>query len=101
MGDKIALKADNGAYLALCPKCWPNSKYPDAVFVHVNNVNGNPNALWSPEPLPDGTWALKASSGNYLAWCYNCLPGSTLDITVAAYPHNNYMASHWKLFIAQ
>ncbi|MDJ0800591.1 MAG: hypothetical protein QNJ51_27925 [Calothrix sp. MO_167.B12] len=78
---KYALKADSGKYMARCNNCISDGAYPDSVFVHATNPNGEPWAQWEIERLDNGKYTLKADSGNYAARCNNCVPGG-------AYPDN-------------
>ncbi len=38
IGEKIALKGDNGMYLTRCKGCWSNGVYADSAFVHVSSL---------------------------------------------------------------
>ncbi len=78
---KVALKADSGKYMARCNNCIPNGAYPDSVFVHATNPNGEAWAQWEIERLDNGKYTLKADSGKYAARCNNCVPNG-------AYPDN-------------
>ena len=42
---KIALKADNGKYVARCNSCSPGASYPDQVTAHMDDTS-NPFAQW-------------------------------------------------------
>lgn len=48
-GDKVAFKADNGKYLAVCDGCWGHLGYNNGVFVSVENPETSSGALWIPE----------------------------------------------------
>lgn len=73
VGNKIALQSDNGKYLSRCLGCWKNSKNLNSAFIHIDVPQDNPWALWKPERLSNGRWALKADNGNYLARCSRCV----------------------------
>ena len=49
---KYAFKADSGKYMARCNNCIPNGAYPDSVFAHVTNPEGEPWAQWEIIFLP-------------------------------------------------
>ena len=74
-GDKVALKGDNGKYLAVCRWCWQEAIHQDAAF--VNGVVANTVALWTPQWLSNGKWAFKGVKDKYLARCENCSPDNT------------------------
>lgn len=44
-GDKVALKADNGKYVARCNSCSPGAAYPDQVTAHMSD-SSDPAAQW-------------------------------------------------------
>ncbi len=79
VGDQIALKADNGKYLTVCPKCWTRSVNSDPAFATGTSPSGA--SLWTPEKLANGKWALKGSNGKYLGRCLDCATGSPFRST--------------------
>jgi hypothetical protein len=42
---KIALKADNGKFVARCNSCSPGASYPDQVTAHMDDSE-HPSAQW-------------------------------------------------------
>jgi len=90
------LKSDSGKYLARCNNCWNKAAYPDAAFVHVSTPTGNPYALWTPERLANGKWALKSDSGKYLSRCNGCVTGGTTpDYAFVANSNANAPYDQW------
>ena len=99
VGNKIALRGDNGKYLSRCRNCWGGAAAPnsDPVFVHVSDINHGPYVHWTPEYLPDGTWALKGDLGTYLARCSNCVRNGKFDFAFTLSNNRNDPKSHWKV----
>ncbi len=79
-GGKIALKADNGNWVARCRDCIIGGVTPDFVTMHVPGTLPPPSfAQFTPVLLSNGKYALKADTGLYVSRCRDCSPG-------AAYP---------------
>ena len=100
IGDKIALRADNGLFLSRCYYCWKQSAYPNSVFVHVpeEEMRRSAYAQWTPELLSDGTWAFKSDVGTYLARCNNCVTGGKYpDMAFLVFSDTRMGTSHWKV----
>lgn len=72
-GDKYAFRSDIGSYLGRCDKCWGNSLFSHAAFIHEKDCDSKPWALWTPIPLRNGRWAFRADNGKYLARCVDCV----------------------------
>ena len=95
VGNQIALKSDINKYLATCNNCWKNSLSRDSVLVFAVEPTSAQNALWTPEYLGNGKWALKAGTGKYLVRCSNCLSGAVAPnfaFASAATPNGNPLA---------
>lgn len=74
-GDIMALKADNGKYLAKCTNCLPGGKYPNSVVVNADTVTDS--AKWAPK-YRDGKFRFRSfNTGMFLSTCSNCYPGSS------------------------
>ena len=85
IGNKVALKGDNGKYLSRCDYCWiGEGEYPNSAFVHITSLSGNPYAMWSLVSIGNGKWALQADTGKYLARCHDCVIGE-------AYPDSAFV----------
>jgi hypothetical protein len=103
--EKYALKGDAGNYLARCNNCIPGTRYPDAAFMHVAEVQlaSAPWAQFTLKQLASGKYALQADSGKYLARCNNCIPGGSYpDSAFVHVTEAELMGSpwaHWDLII--
>lgn len=63
---KIALKADIGQYVARCNGCIVDGATRDFLVIRKDDST-NPNVQFTPELLPNGNYALKSNSGQYVA----------------------------------
>ena len=100
IGDKIALKGDNGLFLSRCYYCWQSGSYPNSVFVHVpeEEMRRSAYAQWTPELLSDGKWAFKSDVGTYLARCNGCVTGGKYpDMAFLVFSDTKLATSHWKV----
>ena len=50
--DKVALKADNGKYVARCNSCSPGAAYPEQVTAHMEDTS-EPSAQWELVDIED------------------------------------------------
>lgn len=73
IGDRIALRADSGKYLAKCDI----EAFADIAFVYAKSPKTNPWALWTPVNIERGRWALRSSNGKLLSRCSINSDGST------------------------
>ena len=81
--NKIALRADNGQYLARCDGCIPGTSYSNIAFIHADTQE-TPYAQWDLMKLDNGKYALRADNGIYMARCDECIPR-------AAYPNSAFI----------
>lgn len=66
-------------YLGRCNNCWVlgSNAGDDSAFVHVPSTTPlSYDALWTPEELENGKWALKGDNQKYLARCNHCAIGA-------------------------
>ncbi len=79
VGDKIALRAINGYYMAVCYNCWPTSNHGTPAFFSAIDTT-TAESLWFPVNLKNGNWVLQGSNGMYLTRCAGCVPnGRPID----------------------
>ena len=84
-----SIKADNGAFLRLCPKCGP----ANAVSFEFNNDN---NAKWILSIFGTKLLIKAYSNSNYLSRCNNCWLGATYpDAAFARQTTPNEPFSQW------
>ncbi|SEM46036.1 hypothetical protein SAMN05444354_11743 [Stigmatella aurantiaca] len=100
-GGKIALKSDNGKYVARCNGCIVGSKQPDTLAVHVDDPAAA-YAQFKPVLLNNGKWALESDTGKYAARCNNCSPGASQanTVTVHATDPNKEAYAQWNIAYA-
>ncbi len=73
VGDKIALKANNGNLVSRCNGCYINGAYPEFVTIHVPHTGTIPGgALFTQVSMGHGHVALRANTGKYLTRCPEC-----------------------------
>ncbi|OQR85081.1 hypothetical protein THRCLA_10789 [Thraustotheca clavata] len=79
-GDRIALQADTGKFIARCNNCLNNGT--DVAFVLAPSVQGHPSTIWKVFNTGRlGTLALQADSGKFLARCNDCAtPAAYIDV---------------------
>lgn len=80
-GNIIALKSDNGKWLARCHGCQ-KSTYPNTATAHqAGNISDIPAyAKFYVENASPGKMGLRADNGSYLARCNKCVTGGPDDI---------------------
>ncbi|WP_224367454.1 fascin domain-containing protein [Hyalangium versicolor] len=78
----IALKADTGNYVERCTGCIDKATIQDFATVNATGAAPPAAARFTPELLPNGKVAFKASTGKYLARCRSCSPTSSIPDTV-------------------
>lgn len=83
-GGKIALRSDNGSFLARCNACIAGATYPDSLTIHVADAQ-QAQAQFSVLRLKNGKYALRADNDKFVARCRNCSPGATKQDTVTAH----------------
>ena len=71
---RIALRGDNGLFLARCNSCGP-AAYPDSVGVHVSNSD-EPWAIWTVSSFGSKI-ILKSDNGYLLTRCNGCWSSSS------------------------
>jgi hypothetical protein len=81
---KVALKSDNGKFVARCNNCIVGGAKPDFVTVHADSAS-QPYAQFTIERLNNGKYALKTDTGKYVARCNGCSPGAAYPNTVTAH----------------
>ncbi|KAF0693342.1 hypothetical protein As57867_015633, partial [Aphanomyces stellatus] len=91
---KLVFQADSGKYLARCSGCAPRAAVSDTAFVHVGDWHQQPWAQWTCIDIGGGIVALQADSGNYLARCNGCEPGSSLPDSATVHM-NTYQGASW------
>ncbi len=85
-GGKIALKADNGNWVARCRDCITGGTTADFVTMHVSGTLPPPAyAQFTPVLLSNGKYALRADTGYYVSRCDTCSPWATTQDQVTAH----------------
>lgn len=114
-GGKIALKSDNGKYLARCRNCIVSTTcgaartcpaasaagsaaYPDFLTIHITDYS-LPYAQFELIKLSNGKYALKSDNGKYVARCRNCSPGAAYadTVTIHADDPENQTYAQWDM----
>lgn len=94
---KIALRADNGQYLARCAGCIRGARY-DHALIHASSSSAK-SAQWDLIKLSNGKYVLRSDSGLYLSRCSGCVrnpPTSYDPITIHSDSPRSSEAAQWK-----
>lgn len=99
-GGKIALKADNGNWVARCRGCIVGGRTDDFVTMHVPGTLPPPAyAQFTPVLLSNGKYALRADTGLYVSRCESCSPGATTrdQVTIHVPDPNTAPYAQWTI----
>jgi hypothetical protein len=85
-GMKVAIKSDNGLYLARCKGCVYNNPY-EFGFIYQTRSTLNDSGTWTVSTASTSTVYLMTQDGLYLSLCYFCSSNSNANFTViSGYP---------------
>lgn len=94
---KIALRADNGFYLARCRGCLRGGP-ADILTVHVKDPSPA-YAQFTPIALPNGKYLFKSDNGKFIARCRGCSKGGPADIATIHVTNKNAPYAQWTVVL--
>lgn len=97
----VALRSDNGSYVARCNSCVIGGAVPDFLFSHVTGYT-DPKALpafakFRLSQLPNGKYNLQADTGKYVARCNSCSPGASAPDQIAIHANGTDPWAQWRI----
>lgn len=98
---QVALRADDGSYLARCNRCVPAGATPDFLFSHITKA-ADPKSLpifakFKLTQLPNGKYTLQADTGKLVARCNSCSPGASAPNQVTIHGNPGDPWAQWRL----